>query len=183
MTRDPREALEDARRLIAQLLAQPVGDPRNAESIVTLETCLPYGFVAWAKKHRPAITASPREQKPVAWRWRDTDQISGNWIYDWNEPDSHSNRIIEPLYLSPPPAAGWDEAANRDLLALLKTIKAAHDNNLWSSNRVFIAERAATLIEALRREAPAPEGVAEKARWEVGKNGWDASDEITREDI
>lgn len=29
----------------------------------------------------------------------------------------------------------------------------------------------------------APVGESVRARWEVGKNGWDASDEATREDI
>lgn len=50
------ELLQDARRLIKQLLLQPVGDPRNAPSMITLEQCLPYGFVAWAEKHALAVT-------------------------------------------------------------------------------------------------------------------------------
>lgn len=172
MTHDPREALEDARRLIAQLLAQPVGDPRNAESIVTLETCLPYGFVAWAKKHRPALTASsPGEQKPVAHRIRVVDGSyckvipEGEleiWKQNWSTHLKSGHALLEPLYLSPPPAAGWDEAIEA-ALSILQTcpIRYYRNNSSGILQHQIDGARADVIeaVKALRREAPAPRGV------------------------
>jgi len=76
LTEPTREALEDARRLIGNLLHQPVGDPRNAPSIITFEHTLPYGFVAWAQKHIAAALIHPA---PAAEAPFDLEVILGSY--------------------------------------------------------------------------------------------------------
>jgi hypothetical protein len=73
----PGGGVEDARRLITQLLAQPVGDPRNAEIMISFEHTLPYGFVAWANKYR---NASLRPSPAPAETERDGDALSAEQV-------------------------------------------------------------------------------------------------------
>lgn len=50
-----------------------------------------------------------QDQKPVAWRYRAGD--ANSWaITDQWRPREDQGWQVEPLYLSPPPAAGWDDA-------------------------------------------------------------------------
>lgn len=56
-----------------------------------------------------ALTASPGEQQPVAWRWR-AKGSNGSHTFSETEPVPHPDYLTEPLYTSPPPAAGWDVA-------------------------------------------------------------------------
>ena len=106
---------------------------------------------------RSALTASPGEQKPVAY----TNEAQLGFVKDlkyacipmamWR---ARGNAADIPLYLSPPPAAGWDEAiqACKQIVSKWCGIR----NPYMSS----VAQKIAKEIEALRREAPAPEGVA-----------------------
>lgn len=59
-----------------------------------------------------------QDQKPVAWRtrWRTEGwpHEPGDWsYYNQKPPQDHKRYEVEPLYLSPPPAAGWASAEAR----------------------------------------------------------------------
>lgn len=110
MTHDPREALEIVQQMIR-------GKPMEAW-ITDIRTMKSLGDVV-----QEALTASPGEQKPVAWRfelacsraWENGEPVGwSDW--EWRISETKPNageamRNVTPLYLSPPPAAadetGW----------------------------------------------------------------------------
>jgi len=104
LTEPTREALEDARRLIGNLLHQPVGDPRNAPSIITFEHTLPYGFVAWAQKHIAAALIHPA---PAAEAPFDLEVILGSYRIG-DATYEETSAAIMALFAAP--AAGMREA-------------------------------------------------------------------------
>jgi hypothetical protein len=181
MTHDPREALKAER-------AKLVADNEAATS---------WGAAVGARHERIkeidrallSLTASsPGEQRPVAHRIRVVDGSyckvipEGEleiWEQNWSTHLKSGHALLEPLYLSPLPAAGWDEAARDACHALnewadlacnairwLKNIRSdVSTPNQALANLEAIYDRTIELSrsaeKALRREAPVPEGVAD----------------------
>ena len=174
MTHDPREALEPC----PFCGAKPDIDRNISDTGVYWVMChqccaegppvnpKPEAIKAWNTR---ALTASPGEQKPVAWRMRLVAGVSAplGWEYLSNQPSKHPRYEVEPLYLSPPPAAGWDEL----LLWLVSEIevvkrqqRAAFDMNQDAAGDRYHARHLALSdveqkIESLYRESQAPSGV------------------------
>lgn len=149
MTHDPREALEIVQRMIE-------GEAIEA-AIIDVGTMKSLGDVV-----KEALTASaPKgEQQPVAWRVRMEGEVS--WALTYSNP-KFTRGVAEaiPLYTSPPPAAGWDEAAERVQSAydeLCVRFSGVHSDDAMDS--VLLRLHAA--LKALRRESPASSGVADR---------------------
>lgn len=93
------------------------------------------------------------DQKPVAWRCRVTD-IHGNPLPGWEySDDAGSLGLREPLYLSPPPAAGWNEAIEACKKVAEKWLES------FMGGEVYVARSIVNAIEAIRHNAPPDSGV------------------------
>lgn len=137
----------------------------------------------WAKAARAAVAKarlSAPGQKPVAWRyryeaWPDPD----HWAATIGDPSRFNNQsqlIYEPLYLSPPPAAGWDEAIEE----ALKVVEPWRHSP--SPNFMYVADAIYRSLEALRHNAPPDSGAGESTEvqseyergFEAGRKSWGA---------
>lgn len=73
-------------------------------------------------EYRCLTASAPGEQQPVAWRYRAADRaVKRAWVYIDRSPRCDGWQV-EPLYTSPPPAAGWDEWTVDDSLLLRKAM-------------------------------------------------------------
>lgn len=148
MTHDPREALETIPTVVEQLERVL---PRLKDDIVTSFA------IGCAIDTLEALSASALKGEPDAWRHvhpSGHDHLTRTRLTDADKKDGWSE---SPLYTSPPPAAGWDEAIN-----WLEGI-ANNDGNAYQ----HVARRAVELLKdgtALRCKAPAPSGVADTSQ-------------------
>jgi Lar family restriction alleviation protein len=173
MTHDPREALEPCPFCGTELDVDRNISDTGVYWVMCHQCCAegpPVNPKAEAIKawNTRAFTASPGEQKPVAWTDSDVAMFAArmrgmNLMRPKGCGQIEHKKVAKllaefPRYTSPPPAAGWNEAID-----WLEGI-ACNDGNIDQ----LAAQRCVAILRGgrdLRREAPAPEGVADELQW------------------
>ena len=189
MTHDPREAFQQYRRKqIAELRPWQDGDLMTGISVSAEDrkagSPKPGDMIArnpknhadqwlvaeayFADNFEPLTASAPGEQQPVAHRIRVVDGSyckvipAGEleiWKQNWSMHLKSGHALLEPLYTSPPPAVGcpdWGQIVQ----SLLRSMDHPFKGESSSEQAERMADDLCKKYPALRREAPAPEGVA-----------------------
>lgn len=113
------------------------------------------------------MTHDPREVPQIT--MADIRKHTGEGMVSEQSVIDAANEVLKEIYTSPPPAEGWNEAQTRRMFEaeFAKNLDLTEDKDAWGQPKFkhshvdALYEGWRRAIESLRRESPAPDGVAD----------------------